>query len=49
MQWHNYNAAILAEIKKTKHIKYENNKKKITSYENNSNNNEKNKNEKQKN
>ena len=49
MWWYSHNAAILVEMKKTKHAEYKNDKRKIIKYESNSdNNNEKNKNEKQK-
>ena len=47
MWWHSHNTAILVRIEKIKHAEYENDKKKVTDYENNSdNNNERNKNEK---
>ena len=50
MWWHNHSAAILAEFKKIKHMRYENNKRKIIDHENNTDNNKKkNKNKKQKN
>ena len=50
MQQHSYNAAILAENKKSKHAKYKDNKREIINHENNADsNNKKNKNKKQEN
>jgi len=46
MWWHSHNAAILAEIEKTKHVRYENDKKEVTDHENDADSNKKNKNEK---
>ena len=50
MQQHSHNAAILAENEKTKHAKYEDDKREVTDHENNANSNKKkDKNEKQEN
>ena len=46
MWWYSHNAAILAEIEKTKHAEYENDKREIMSHENDADSNERNKNEK---
>ena len=47
MWWYSHNAAILAENKETKHAEYEDDKRKIMSYENDADSNKKkNKNEK---
>ena len=41
MWWYSHNAAILAEIEKTKHAEYKNDKKEITNHENNADSNKK--------
>ena len=50
IQWHSHSAAILAEFKKSKHMRYEDHKREITDHESNADSNKKkNKNDKIKN